>query len=84
VHLAGHDGQTGIVDGYYLLPAFRGNRHGIQPMGQAVMRYSAEGCRRLRLVDVPEELQNYFARYGFTKTNNGAMEMSIGYEDQEI
>ena len=38
----------------------------------------------IRLENVPEELNDYFARYGFEKTQNGAMEMSIGYEDREL
>ena len=84
VHLAGRDGNAGVVDQYYLLPAFRGNGKSFQAMGQAVMRYRAEGCTHLRLVNVPEELNDYFARYGFEETQNGAMEMSIGYEDREI
>ena len=84
VHLAGRDGDAGVVDGYYLLPAFRGRGKSFQAMGQAVMRYRAEGCKRLRLVNVPEELRAYFGRYGFEETEHGAMEMSIGYEDREI
>ena len=84
VHLAGRDGDTGIVDGYCLLPEFRGRGKSFQPMGQAVMHYRAAGCTRLRLVDVPQELRAYFARYGFEETENDAMELSIGYEDREI
>ncbi|MBE6919652.1 MAG: GNAT family N-acetyltransferase [Ruminococcaceae bacterium] len=84
VHLAGCDGDVGIVDQYFLLPAFRGNGKSFQAMGQAVMRYRAQGCKRLRLVNVPEDLRAYFAQYGFEETENGAMEMSIGYEDRVI
>ena len=84
VQLLGCEEGIGLVGTYYLTPAARGSRHGIQPMGQAVMRYRAEGCTGLRLVDVPQEYRAYFAQYGFTQTNDGAMEMSIGYEDQEI
>ena len=85
VQLAGCDGKTGVVGYYYMLPEFRGQRNkSIQPMGQAVMRYRAEGCTRLRLAFVPEEYRAYFAQYGFEETKDGAMEMSIGYEDREI
>jgi probable phosphoglycerate mutase len=85
VQLAGCDGETGVVGYYCMQPEFRGQRNkSIQPLGQAVMRYRAEGCTRLRLPFVPEEYRRYFARYGFEETNNGAMEMSIGYEDREI
>ena len=84
LHLAGRDGDAGIVDQYYLLPAFRGRGKSFQAMGQAVMRYRAEGCTRLRLAFVPEEYRAYFAQYGFEETKDGAMEMSIGYEDREI
>ena len=85
VQLAGCEGETGVVGCYYMLPEFRGQPNkSIQPMGQAVMHYRARGCNRLRLAFVPQEYRAYFARYGFTQTNDGAMEMSIGYEDQEI
>ena len=84
VHLAGRDGDAGVVDQYYLLPAFRDQGKSFQAMGQAVMRYRAEGCRCVRLVNVPEDLQAYFANYGFELTDNNAMEMSIGYEDRVI
>ena len=84
VQLLGREGDTGLVGRYGLLPDYRGRGRGIQPMGQAVMHYRAEGCRRLRLVDVPQELRAYFARYGFEETKNNAMELSIGYEDREL
>ncbi len=84
VHLAGCDGDAGVVDQYFLLPAFRGQGKSFQAMGQAVMRYRAEGCARLRLTGVPEELRPYFAQYGFEETKKDTMEMSIGYEDREI
>ena len=84
LHLAGCDGDTGVVDQYYLLPDFRGQGKSFQPMGQAVMRYRSEGCTRLRLVNVPQEYRAYFAQYGLEETKDGAMEMSIGYEDREI
>jgi len=84
VQLLGCDGDTGLVGEYSLLPMYRGTRHGIQPMGQAVMRYRAWGCTRLRLVSVPEEYRSFFAQYGFTAGKDNAMELSIGYEDQVI
>lgn len=84
VQLSGREGSAGLVGQYYLLPAFRGRRSGIQPMGQAVMRYRAAGCDRVRLADVPESYRPYFAKYGFTAVSDNAMEMSIGYEDQVI
>ena len=84
VQLLGCEGDTGLVGQYYLLNSARGSRHGIQPMGQAVMHYRAIGCRRLRLVCVPEAYKAYFAQYGFISIDDNAMELSIGYEDQEI
>ena len=84
VQMLGCEGDTGLVGAYYLLPTARGSRHGIQPMGQAVQVLRAKGCSRLRLVEVPEEYRPYFAQYGFEETQNGAMELAIGYEDQEI
>ncbi len=84
VQLLGRQGDTGLVGTYYLVPEARGKRHGIQPMGQAVMRCRAAGCKRLRLTEVPQELQGYFAQYGFERTSDNAMEMSIGYEDRVI
>lgn len=84
VQLLGREGNTGLVGQYCLLPEFRGRRSGIQPMGQAVMRYRAAGCKRLRLVDVPEVYRPYFAKYGFTAVSDCAMEMSISYEDRVI
>ena len=84
VQLLGCRDGVGLVGMYYLVPEVRGKRQGIQPIGQAVMRYRAAGCKCVRLVDVPQELQDYFARYGFEKTSDNAMEMSIGYEDRVI
>lgn len=84
VHLAGEDGTTGVVDQYYLLPPFRGRGKGLELMGQAVTRYRARGCSRLRLIGVPADCRPYFAKYGFTTTTENAMEMSIGYEDRVI
>lgn len=84
VQMLGCEGDTGLVGAYYLLPVARGSRHGIQPMGQAVQALRAKGCSRLRLVEVPEEYRPYFAQYGFEETQNGAMELAIGYEDQVI
>ena len=82
--LLGQEGNVGLVGRYCLLPAYRGNGRGIQPMGQAVMHYRAAGCSRLRLVSVPEEYRPYFEQFGFERRNDSAMEMSIGYEDREL
>ena len=84
VQLLGRDGDTGLVGQYGLLPDYRGRGRGIQPLGQAVMRCRTDGCTRLRLVDVPDDYRTYFAKFGFTAVSERAMEMSIGYEDQEI
>ena len=84
VQMLGCEGDTGLVGQYYLLPEARGKRHGIQPMGQAVQALRARGCSRLRLVEVPAEYRPYFAQYGFEETQNGAMELAVGYEDREI
>lgn len=84
VQLLGQEGNVGLVGRYCLLPAYRGNGRGIQPMGQAVMHYRAAGCSRLRLVSVPEEYHPYFEKFGFECMNDNAMEMSIGYEDREL
>ena len=84
VQLLGCEDGTGLVGAYALAPAYRGTRHGIQPMGQAVMHYRSRGCDRIRLVEVPAEYAAFFENYGFTAVSDNAMELSISYEDQVI
>ncbi len=74
-------GQVGC---YYIAPQLRAQRHGIQPMGQAVQHYRALGCERLRLVQVEDACRPFFAQYGFEALPDGSMELYFGYEDQVI
>lgn len=84
VQLLGCDGDTGVVGDYGLLPPYRGKGHGIQPMGQAVRYYRDRNCGKVRLARVEEAQRGYWAQYGFTGVEGGAMELSIREEDQVI
>lgn len=52
------------ITDYQLVPALRGQRYGIQLLGQAVQYARAQGRETLRL-DCPETLKGYFCKYGF-------------------
>lgn len=52
------------ITGYEIVPALRGQRYGIQLLGQAVQYARAQGREKV-VIDCPEELKGYFTRYGF-------------------
>lgn len=49
---------------YELIPSLRGQRYGIQFLGQAVQYARRQGREKI-LLTCPEELRGYFAKYGF-------------------
>lgn len=49
---------------YELIPPLRGQRYGIQLLGQAVQYARARGREKL-ILTCPEGIQGYFAKYGF-------------------
>ena len=50
---------------YEMVPALRGQRYGIQLLGQAVQYARAKGRETLAIA-CPDSLKGYFAKYGFT------------------
>lgn len=52
------------VTEYEMVPALRGQRYGVQLLGQAVQYARTRGKERLVLF-CPEELKGYFRKYGF-------------------
>lgn len=52
------------VTEYELLPPLRGQRYGVQLLGQAVQFARTRG-RETLVLTCPEELKGYFAKYGF-------------------
>ena len=50
---------------YGMVPALRGQRYGIQLLGQAV-QYARARDREFLVFACPEELKGYFCKYGFT------------------
>lgn len=52
------------ITGYEMIPALRGQRYGVQLLGQAVQYARAHGRERLVLA-CPEDLRGYFCKYGF-------------------
>ena len=56
------------ITDYQIIPALRGQRYGIQLLGQAVQYARAQG-RDTVVIDCPEDLKGYFIQYGFTPQN---------------
>ena len=52
------------IAAYEIVPALRGQRYGIQLLGQAV-QYARARDREALTVACPEELKGYFCKYGF-------------------
>ncbi|MBD5162740.1 MAG: GNAT family N-acetyltransferase [Oscillibacter sp.] len=52
------------VTEYEMVPALRGQRYGVQLLGQAVQYARMRGKERL-VLSCPEELKGYFRKYGF-------------------
>ena len=55
------------ITDYQLVPALRGQRYGIQLLGQAVQYARTQG-REALILRCPEELKGYFAKYGFVSS----------------
>ena len=55
------------VTEYQMVPALRGQRYGVQLLGQAVQYARAQG-RETLVLRCPEELTGYFCKYGFAHT----------------
>jgi probable phosphoglycerate mutase len=55
------------ITDYQLVPALRGQRYGIQLLGQAVQYARTQG-REVLILRCPEELTGYFAKYGFVSS----------------
>jgi len=52
------------ITAYEIIPALRGQRYGIQLLGQAV-QYARVRNREAVVITCPESLRGYFAKYGF-------------------
>ena len=52
------------ITAYEMIPALRGQRYGIQLLGQAVQYARARGQEALTIA-CPEEMKGYFCKYGF-------------------
>jgi len=59
------------VTEFAVIPALRGQRYGVQLLGQAVQHARRKGLEDL-LLTCPEELAGYFAPYGFVRTGGAA------------
>ena len=55
------------ITDYQLVPALRGQRYGVQLLGQAVQYARTQG-REALVLRCPEELKGYFAKYGFVSS----------------
>lgn len=58
------------ITGYRMVPALRGQRYGIQLLGQAVQYARTQG-RETVVIDCPEDLRGYFVKYGFAPCGDG-------------
>ena len=73
---------AGVIGWYYLLPAYRGRRFGVPPLGQAVKYYRPQGIDRLRVHCADQALRPFFAAVGFVPAEGDWMEKYIGYEER--
>lgn len=76
------DTTVGWIGYYWLCPAYRGQRRGIVPLGQAVKYYRNRGIDRLRLNCANETAHRFFAKFGFRPIEGETMEKYIGYEER--
>lgn len=60
---------------YEIIPSLRGQRYGIQLLGQAV-QYARKRDRERVVLTCPESLSGYFAKYGFVQSG-GEMMMDL-------
>ena len=75
--------EDGQIRWYYLLPAWRGKRFGVPPLGQAV-RYARElGLESVWVEDPGQELRPFFTKLGF-RESGGRMVKCIVPEEREI
>lgn len=61
---------------YEIVPALRGQRYGVQLLGQAV-QYARCRERETVVIDCPAALREYFAKYGFISGDDGDMVMDL-------
>ncbi|MCI9678988.1 MAG: GNAT family N-acetyltransferase [Oscillospiraceae bacterium] len=75
------------IDGYEMIPALRGQRYGVQLLGQAV-QYARKQGRETLVLTCGEELSGYFAQYGFETVdrqgNDVEMKMDLRPAIREI
>lgn len=64
------DGDALQITAFSILPALRGQRFGVQLLGQAVQYARRQGLEELA-VTCPEELAGYFAQFGFHRVGTG-------------
>lgn len=67
---------------YEMVPGLRGQRYGVQLLGQAVQYARAHG-RETLVLTCPEALRGYFAKYGFVSAG-GEMTMDLRRMVREI
>ena len=70
------------ITDYRLVSALRGQRYGIQLLGQAVQYARTQG-RETLVLTCPEELKGYFSKYGFV-SSGGDMVMDLRRIVREI
>lgn len=63
------------ITAFGIIPALRGQRYGVQMLGQAVQYARTQG-REMVAVSCPESLRGYFAQYGFVPSG-GDMAMDL-------
>lgn len=72
----------GEIGWYYLLPAWRGKRLGVPPLGQVVYRCRGQGLEYVRLHCGDEQLRPFFSKLGFVLTQGDGMALYIGYKER--
>jgi len=67
------------ISEFEIFPTFRGQRYGVQLLGQAVQYARKAGLEDL-VVTAPEEFAGYFIRYGFTQLGEGTAGIELGLD----
>ena len=75
--------EDGQIRWYYLLPAWRGKRFGVPPLGQAVHYARKLGLESVWVEDPGQELRPFFTKLGF-RESGGRMVKCIVPEEREI
>ena len=70
------EGEMLRIDGYEMLPALRGQRYGVQLLGQAV-QYARRIGRETLVLTCGEALSGYFALYGFAVTDRQGADVEM-------